>query len=65
MVVLYSTGCPRCKVLKAKIEEKNIQYEERGDVEEMIEKGYQAAPILEVDGKPMEFREAVDWVNGR
>ena len=29
----------------------------------MIEKGFMSAPILEVDGEPMEFGDAIRWVN--
>ena len=27
-VILYEHGCPRCKVLKANLDQKNIQYED-------------------------------------
>ena len=27
MVILYSTGCPKCQVLKSKLDSKNISYE--------------------------------------
>ena len=36
-VILYSTGCPKCRVLKTKLDKKNINYIENNDVEEMIE----------------------------
>ena len=62
-VVLYSTHCPRCNVLEKKLQQKNIQYEEINDVDIMTEKGYMSAPMLEVDGVSMNFKEAVDWVN--
>ena len=62
-VVLYSTHCPRCNVLEKKLQQKNIQYEEVNDVEIMMQKGYMSAPMLEVDGVNMNFKEAVDWIN--
>lgn len=62
-VVLYSTHCPRCNVLEKKLQQKNIQYEEINDVEIMMAKGYMSAPMLEVDGVSMDFKEASDWVN--
>lgn len=62
-VVLYSTHCPRCCVLEKKLKQKNISYEEVNDVEIMKEKGYLSVPVLEVDNNPLEFKEAVDWVN--
>ena len=62
-VVLFSTHCPRCNVLEKKLQQKNIVYEEINDVEIMKEKGYLTVPILEVDGKSMNFKEAFNYVN--
>ena len=61
-VILYQHGCPRCKVLKMKLDEKGIQYEEVTDIEVMKEKGFQEAPKLEVDGVVMNFKEASEWI---
>ena len=63
MVTLYSTGCPKCKVLTKKMKEKNIDYDEIEDVELIKNKGFMQVPILEVDGKVMDFGEAVKWIN--
>ena len=63
MVKFYSTHCPKCRVLEAKLKQKNIEYEECNDIEEMLKLGIQEAPQLEVDGKLMTFSEAVKWVN--
>ena len=51
-----------CKVLKTKLNLANIAYEEINDTETMIAKGFKSAPILEVDDKAMNFKEAVEWV---
>ena len=61
-VILYSTHCPRCKVLEAKLKQKNIEHEEINDVEQMKAKGFNEAPKLEVDGVVMNFTEAVKWI---
>lgn len=61
-VILYQHGCPRCKVLKMKLDEKGIQYDEITDIEVMKEKGFQEAPKLEVDGVVMNFKEASEWI---
>ncbi len=61
-VILYQHGCPKCKVLKMKLDKKNIQYENISDVEVMKAKGFQEAPKLEVDGVVMNFAEAVKWI---
>ena len=61
-IILYQHGCPNCKRLKARLDEKGIQYENITDVELMKSKGFQEAPKLEVDGVVMSFKEAIKWI---
>ena len=61
-VTLYTTGCPQCKVLKQKLDEKGVKYITVTDIEEMEKRGFTAAPMLEVDGETMSFRTALDWI---
>lgn len=63
MVVLYSTGCPKCMVLEKKLEKKGITYETVDDAETISSMGYVSVPLLDVDGKIMEFADANAWVN--
>lgn len=63
MVKLYTTGCPKCNVLEKKLNTKGINFEKITDVDLMLAKGYSAAPVLEVNDKPLSFTEAVAWVN--
>lgn len=65
MTILYSTHCPKCKVLEKKLQDKKIEYEEINDIDIMQAKGFMAAPVLEVDGKIMMFKDAVDWINSQ
>lgn len=65
VVTLYSTGCPRCNVLVQKLDNKGIEYDVVNDVDVMTEKGISTVPVLEVNGQLLQFKEAVDWVNGR
>ena len=62
-IILYSTGCPKCNVLKSKLDSKKVQYEYITDVEVMKNKGFMAAPMLEVDGDALNFGEAVKFIN--
>ena len=62
-VILYSTGCPKCRVLKTKLDKKNINYIENNDVEEMLELGFDLLPVLKVDNDIMNFTEANNWIN--
>ena len=63
-VILYTNGCPQCKILKTKLDEKNIEYEVFDDVELMLEKGFRSMPMLEKDGEIMIFPKALEWVKG-
>lgn len=63
-VILYSTGCPKCNVLNAKLNSKNIEFEVINDMDIMLEKGFMQAPMLEVDEKVMDFSAAIKWING-
>lgn len=63
--VLYSTNCPKCMVLEKKLSMAGIEYNIVNDADLMIEKGFASVPMLEIDGKVMDFREAIEWVNNK
>ena len=62
-VTLYSTHCPKCRVLEAKLNLKDIKYEINTDMDKMESLGIMSVPILEVDNQLLQFKEAVDWIN--
>lgn len=62
-IILYSTGCPMCSVLKQKLTARQIPFTENNDVDEMLAMGLVSAPVLSVNGKLLPFKEANDWVN--
>ena len=64
-VIMYSTGCPKCNVLKSKLDSKSIPYMVVSDVSSIVAKGITTVPVLEIDGRLLDFKEAVDWVNER
>lgn len=63
MIILYSTNCPKCKVLKKKLEQKNIPFIENNNIEEMKEKGIYEVPVLEKDEILFNFTEAINKIN--
>lgn len=63
MVTLYTTNCPKCKVLEKKLEEKNIKFEICENVDVMLEKGMMQAPYLEIDNELLDFSKAIKWIN--
>lgn len=61
--MFYSTGCPKCKVLKSKLDSMGIDYTIFNDVDRMVEMGMTTVPNLMVDGKLMNFKESMEWLN--
>lgn len=61
-IILYSNNCPKCKILKTKLDEKNIKYTSCSNLEEMLTKGFKSVPMLEVDNIIYTFNEAIKWV---
>lgn len=64
-IILYSTGCPRCEVLKDKLSSKDISYIENNSVDEMTVLGITQVPMLRVNGELLDFKAAVEWVNNK
>lgn len=60
---LYSTGCPNCKILEKKLQQKGIDFEISSDVDAVIKMGFKTVPVLQVDCEYYNFSEAVAWVN--
>ena len=64
MIVLYSTGCPRCKVLEQKLNDKGIEYTICDNTDVLERKNFMSVPILEIDEQILDFAQAIKWVNG-
>lgn len=66
MVTLYSTHCPKCMVLEQKLKQKNISFEVVDDTDAVVEYGREhnikSAPILEIDGEPLDFMKALKFI---
>lgn len=64
-IVIYSTGCPQCRVLEKKLESKGIAYMKNNNTEEMLGLGITAVPVLSINGELLPFADAVQWVNAQ
>jgi glutaredoxin-related protein len=62
-VILYTTHCPKCRVLETKLKSKNINYVEETDETIMQKKNIEFLPMLEVDGNLMDFATANVFIN--
>lgn len=64
MITIYTQEfCPKCKVLKQKLDSKNIEYTECSDRDTLIAKNIEFTPMLSVDNEMMTYGEAIKWVN--
>ena len=61
-IILYGNGCPRCDILKKKLDEKGVPYTENCCVDEMLRKGITQVPVIELDGKRMNYNEVISWI---
>jgi len=62
--VLFTTGCPQCKILKAKLDKKEIDYIVQEDLSEIISLGFQSVPVLKLSkGNYLTFSAAIQWIN--
>lgn len=63
-MTLYTTDCPKCKILESKLKAKNIEYTKVTDIEVMQKKGFKQAPMLEIGNMVLSFQSAVNYLNG-
>ena len=61
-VILYSTNCPKCKILEKKLNNAEVNYQINTNVEEMLKMGLLEAPALKVNDVLMDFKEANKWI---
>ena len=64
-IVLYTTHCPRCNILKQKLKDKNIKFVEETNIDLMMSKGMKTVPYLEIEkNKILNFEDSLKWVEG-
>lgn len=64
-IILYSTGCPRCRVLEKKLEAKGVAYTENNNIEEMIKLGITEVPMLGIGDELKNFSDSISWINNQ
>jgi len=62
-IVLFSTGCPQCRILEKKLAQTGITYRIEEDLQELLDLGLMSVPVLKVGGLHYRFPAAVNWVN--
>lgn len=67
-IILYSTNCPKCKVIVKKLKQKGIDFTEidcRADetyIPMLSGKGFTGMPILQVGEDFLDFSKANKWI---
>lgn len=61
-IIVYTTHCPRCKVLEKTLNSLNYEYVAVEDVEKILKMGITEVPYMEVDGELMNFKMAMLWL---
>ena len=64
MIILYSTNCPKCKVLETKLKQQNIDFILETDLTKIMNMGYMEAPLLEINNEIYNFSQAIKWLKG-
>ncbi len=63
MIVYTQPGCGKCKILKNKLDQLGIDYEESSDISKLISAGFRETPVLEKDnGELLKFKNALEYI---
>ena len=62
-IIFYTIDCPKCQILKRKMDNKNIQYEIINNKKIIIKKGISQLPMLEIKGHLLNYKGGVDYIN--
>ena len=68
LITLYSSHCPKCRVVETKLKQKGLDFniidckEDTSAIDELINKGFKAMPILKVGDTYYDFSKAVKWI---
>jgi hypothetical protein len=61
--IVYTTGCPRCRVLAVKLSNAGIDFDTSSDVDLIINAGFTEVPVLQIEEDIfLTFTEALDWI---
>lgn len=63
MLILYSNGCPRCKILRDELVKANMEFIISIEFKNVILAGHTSAPVLELEDKTMlTFDQAIKYI---
>ena len=59
MIILYSTGCPKCNILERRLTNDKIEFSITDNVDKFIDMGFQNAPVLQIDDNFIDYTNAM------
>lgn len=62
-ILLYSTGCPKCRILEKKMHDKQLTFGICSSIDDMQQLGIASLPMLKVDDKLLNYFDAVQYIN--
>lgn len=63
--ILYSTHCPCCEALEERLRQAEIKYIVVSNTDQILALGIAHVPVLEIDGRQMNYPAAIRWLNER
>ncbi len=63
LVTLYSTGCPRCKMLEKALNDAGIVYNYCTDIDTIAKLGVKFVPVLETKEGLLDYAKALQWIH--
>ena len=65
-MILYSTAtCPKCKVVKMKLDKAGIHYEVNENIEQMEALGIRSLPMAQIEGQLLDFPEIIAYLKSK
>ena len=63
-IILYTLEkCSRCELVKMMLDEHNVEYETISDKQTMLDRGFEAVPVLEANGNIIdEYSDILIWL---
>lgn len=62
-IILYTINCPICKRIEQMLDKKNISYTLCTDESLMSQLGIDTLPVLSVNGKLLQAKAAMEYIN--
>ena len=61
-IILYSTDCPRCKLVKQMLDIHHVPYTEITDKQAILDRDFDSVPMMDVNGKMMDYSGILTWL---